>query len=181
MNTEAFKIFSFEQTRDSSTYIERIGEPIEFHAVIGLISLKFQILEDNITSKLIEMIGLSKEIGMILTAELSFKNKAHLFSSLCNHLKDSHRFNYLRGYEDVEISSFVKAFFKCEEMRNKILHSSIKVDYMSKKILRKKITAKARQGLKTVEEVVDISYLMDVADFCGQIDYALDEFFIYFG
>lgn len=33
MNTEAFKIFSFEQTRDSSTYIERIGEPCEFHAV----------------------------------------------------------------------------------------------------------------------------------------------------
>lgn len=171
-------IFDFEKSQDSAGYEERVGPPTELPATIGRITMNFQYLEDRLSEKIIEMTGLNLEIGEIVTCELSFKNKVNLFSSLLHKLKETHYFNFYPGYEEIHMKELIKALFKCEELRNQILHSSIVENYRTKQIIRTKTTSKAKKGLKKINQEVDIPYLFNVADYIGGIEYELREFFI---
>jgi len=173
-------IFDFEKGQDSASYEERVGPPTELHATIGRVTMKFQYLEDRLSEKIIEMIGLDFEIGEIITCELSFKNKVNLFSSLLHKLKETHSFNFYPGYEEIHMRELIKALFKCGELRNQILHSNIVENYRTKQIVRTKTTSKAKKGLTKIHEAVDIPYLFNVADYIGGIEYELREFFIEF-
>lgn len=140
-------LFDFEKNQDTAGYQERIGVPKELPAAIGIISMSFQELENNISKRIIEMIDLRLEIGEIITAELSYKNKVNLFSSLYYERKEKYHFNSLPNYEKEYFNELLKALHKCEEMRNQILHSGIIEKWKTKEIIKTKTTAKAKKGL----------------------------------
>lgn len=173
-------IFDFEKGQDPAGYEERVGPPTELPATIGRITMNFQYLEDILSEKIVQMTGLDSEIGEILTCELSFKNKVNLFSSLLHKLKETHSFNFYPGYEEIHKKELIKALFKCEELRNQILHSSMVENYRTKQIVRTKTTSKAKRGLTKIHQEVDIPYLFNVADYIGGIEFELDQFFIEF-
>ncbi|MBQ4820276.1 hypothetical protein [Aquimarina sp. MMG016] len=114
--------FNFEETSSSSDYGKTYDFPSELQAAIGLISMNFQSLEDSITDTIIEKLNVDREIGEIITAELSFKNKVNLLASLLHKTKDKH---HLDDDPDFDLNTYHKkiigAFFKCEELRNQTL------------------------------------------------------------
>lgn len=173
-------VFSFEKNQDTDGYEDRVGPPEELPAVIGLICLNFQSLEDELVKRIIQMLDLEQEIGEIVTSELSYKNLLNLFSSLYHKLKIDFHFNAIPNYEEGYFKALLKALYKCDEMRNQILHSTIIQNWQTKKIVRKKITSKAKSGLKKIEHDVDIPYLFNVADYIGCMQMEVDQFFIDF-
>nr|WP_298996624.1 hypothetical protein [uncultured Allomuricauda sp.] len=169
---------SFDNTRDSSSYEERVGTPDELSAVMGRITMNFQYLENRIEKIITEQfLDLEKDIGMILTAELSFKNKVNLFASLFYKINTPRRFNLVKDYELEHFKLLIKAVYRCEELRNTILHSNISKNWKSKEIIRTKTTAKSKKGLSVVNEVVDIPYLFDVSDYMNQVEFNLRDSF----
>ncbi|NIJ46650.1 hypothetical protein FHR24_003145 [Wenyingzhuangia heitensis] len=171
-------MLDFDKSRDKSSYEERVGLPDELSAVMGRITMNFQYLEDCIDHIITEIfLGLDSEIGIIITAELSFKNKVNLFASLYYKLSSKRKFNLT---EDLELEHFkylVKALFKCEELRNQILHSNISMNWKTNQIERIKKTSKAKSGLKIIKETLNIPYLFDVSDFMNQIVVELEQSF----
>lgn len=177
---EKYKVdlFDFENNQDSASYAERVGPPEELPAVIGLISINFQHLDDTLSSFITRMTNVEDEIGSIITSELSFRNKQNLFASLYYQQKDEFEFNTFPGNEAEYFKELLKALNKCEEFRNKILHSTIIKDYESDKIKRIKITAKSKKGLTLVNQDIDIPYLFNISDSIISMQMELEEFFI---
>jgi len=173
-------VFNFEKNQDPAGYEERVGSPEELPAVIGLISLNFQDLENELSKRIIQMLELEHDIGEIITAELSFKNLINLFSSLYHRLKDKYHFNSLPNYEKGYFKELLKALYKCEELRNQILHSTIIRNWKTKEIVRRKTTSKAKVGLKKTESEIDIPYLFNVSDYIISMTMEVDQFFIEF-
>ncbi|MDX8338690.1 hypothetical protein SLH46_05820 [Draconibacterium sp. IB214405] len=175
------RVFSFEKNQDPTNYEERVGPPEALPAVIGRISMNFQSLEDELSIRIIQLLNIDKEIGEIITAELSFKNKVNLFASLYYKLKARFEFTIMvRNYEDEYFKELIKALNRCEEFRNQILHSSIIKDWSTKQIFRTKTTAKAKKGLNKINQQVDIPYLFNVADYIIGMLMELENFFIDF-
>ena len=181
MNTreeyEKFVNNTFRPVTDTSTYEDRIGQPEELPAVIGLISMKFSYLEDTLSNTIIKMLQLDDDRGHIITAELSFRVKVNVFASLYQKLKANFFFNAFPDFEEEYFKELVIALNKCEEMRNQVLHSSFTQSYLDKtKIIRTKVTAKQKSGLRKAKEETNIVNLFNIADFIGQVEFELDEF-----
>ena len=138
--------------------------------------MKFSYLEDTLSNTIIKMLQLDSERGNIITAELSFKIKVNVFSSLYHKLKDNYYFNTFPNFEDEYFKELVKGLNKCEELRNQTMHSTFTQDYLNSLILRKKITAKQKKGLNITEEKTNIINLFNIADYIGGVEFALDEF-----
>lgn len=172
--------FSFENNQETTSYEGRVGPPDELSAVIGRISINFQVLEDEISYRIIQLLDVEKEIGEIVTSELSFRNKVNLFASLYYKVKDKYHFNTIENYEDGYFKELIKAFLKCEEFRNQILHSTIIKEWNTNQIIRKKTTAKATRGLNKITHNIDIPYLFNIADYIISMSIELEEFFIFF-
>ena len=175
------EVFDFEKNQDPTNFEGRSGPPEELPAVIGMISLNFQELEEEIEKRIIQMAQVEVKIGKIITAELSFRNKINLFASLHYHLKDSYHFNSLPDYETGYFKELLKALTKCEELRNQMLHSTIKKDWKTKRIERKKVTAKAKKGLTEINQQVEIPFLYNISDYIISMRMELETFFIDFG
>tara|TARA_R110002050_G_scaffold86167_2_gene183398 strand:- start:780 stop:1331 length:552 start_codon:yes stop_codon:yes gene_type:complete len=170
---------NFDKSRDESTYEERVGKPDELSAVMGRITMKFQSLENAIDKIIIErLLEIDEEIGTIITAELSYKNKVNLFASLYYKFNKTKAYNFLKGYENEHFKLLLRALYKSEDLRNQILHSNIWNNWKTNEIVRTKKTSKSKSGLKIVNQVVDIPYLFDVSDFMGQVEYNLEECFL---
>ena len=186
MNTfEDYKkdIFDFEyfNSKAKEDFFERLGEPEELDAAIGLISVSFSDLEEEISKAITRMLNISDELGDIVTCELSFKIKVHIFSSIIHHLKKSFHFNTVPNHEDEYYHELVKALFKCEELRNKIIHSSYIRDIENNtKHMRTKKTAKAKRGLIETKETFKISHLINIYDFIVSMKMEIDDFYIGF-
>lgn len=172
-------MLDFDKSRDESSYEERVGEPDELSAVMGRITMNFQYLEDRIDKIIIEnLLEIDDEIGTIITAELSYKNKVNLFASLYYKLSKNKNFNFVKGLESEHFKQLLKALFKCEELRNQILHSNISRNWKTNEITQTKITSKSKNGLKISKQTLSIPYLFDVSDFMNLIEYSLRECFI---
>ena len=173
-------IFSFEKNQDPTDYEGRVGPPEALPAVIGLISMNFQSLDDELSNRIIQLLNIEHEIGEIITSELSYKNKVNLFASLHHKLKDKYHFNSIKNFEDGYFKELIKALYRCEEFRNQILHSTIIKDWKTKQIVRKKTTAKANRGLNKINQQLDIPFLFNVADYIISMVMELEDFFIDF-
>lgn len=173
-------VFSFEKNLDPAGFEERVGPPDELSATIGRITMNFQHLEGELKERIIQMLELDQEKGQIVVSEMSFKNSVNLFSSLYHSLKKDYTFNGLPNFEDEYFKELLKALSKCEEMRNQILHSTIIKNWKTKEITRKKVTAKAKYGLKITEQNIDIPYLFNVADYIISMSMEVEQFFIDF-
>ena len=57
------------------------------------------------------------------------------------------------------------------------MHSSFTQNYLTRpKIIRRKITAKQKTGLKKIAEETDIIKLFNIADYIGGVEFELDQF-----
>ena len=66
-------------------------------------------------------------------------------------------------------------------MRNQVIHSSFLKNFKTdQKIIRNKISAKAKSGLTEIEEEVSIPYLFDIADHIISKSLLIEDFFIDF-
>ncbi len=60
---------------------------LEIHSVMGRIVVDFNHLEENVSLAIIKLINTDEDIGLIITSELSFRNKLNLLGSLFNKKK----------------------------------------------------------------------------------------------
>jgi len=132
-------------------YEERLGEPEELSSIIGLISIAFNDLEEKISEGISILLNVDKDIGAIITCELSYKMKVNMFSSLVQKLRSKYYFNRMEGdgYNVGYLPAFLKALIQCEELRNKVVHSVFLSDESrgNNKLIRKKATSKGKRGL----------------------------------
>ena len=163
---------------------ERLGESDELSSIIGLISIAFNDLEEKISEGISNLLQSSEEIGPIITSELSYRMKVNIFSSLIQKLRSKYYFNRMQGdgFKEGYLPAFVKALLLCEEQRNKVLHSvSISNRYDGNdKIIRKKVTSKAKRGLVITREKIEIYHLLNIYDFTVSMQMEIDDFFIDF-
>lgn len=175
------KVFDFDANQDPASFEERTGPPKELPAVIGMISMSFQVLENELSQRIGQMLSINKRLGEIVVSELSFRNKLNVFSSLYYELKSRFHFNCIPEYEDEYFRELMKALIKCETLRNQSLHSEYLEELKSNLILRKKSAARIRKGFSTTREPVEISYLYNISDYMICMAMELDQMFIDFG
>ena len=106
---------------------------------IGRVVVYFSLLDEALSFRICSLIGYQNNIGNVITAELSFKQKVNLFSSLFCHLQKTTQ-------EPSELKSLIDRISTAEEERNKILHSLWVVGTSSDMVIRLKATAKRRKG-----------------------------------
>lgn len=155
------------ETCDSVVY--RLGDPEEWDACLGQVVQAFAFLERTISNVIKMMLGVPDDIGDIITAELSYRNKLDMFSSLL-------RYNvkkYKDFDEDIE-TRFRELLSLCSTaggQRNRIIHS----DFAANKF-RLQITAKARHGLQKRKIAMKAKDLLDIADFIASIGMYVESF-----
>lgn len=171
------EIFDFQNSNQPYSYL--IGDPDELSSAIGLISMGFQRLENVLSAFIIEMLDIDIPKGKIIVSELSFTSKVNIFSSLFHLLKDTRHFNFAID-RDKYFKELVKALLRCQDFRNQVMHSTFIENYLNGKIIRQKISAKAKKGLSETIEEIDISHLIDIYDYTVSISMEVEEFFINF-
>jgi hypothetical protein len=131
---------------------------------VGRITVNFATLELYLSFAISGLLGPDQAIGQIVTAELSFKNKLALFSSLFRHKVQVSAKNSHGALPDLE--SLLARLSKCEEARNQVAHSVWLVadDALREEVSRLKITSKQRRGLQHVTEPTTASQLRVIAD-----------------
>lgn len=141
------------------TFQERVGPPDEFDAAMGKIALGFSFLEDTARNMITMLAGADFTVGCIMTAELSFRQKLNVLSSLIKQQLPTLVAADDRAAIEEQCDEVLTLCWRSEELRNTYLHSS----YARQE--RAKMTAKAKHGLRIHVEAVDSGLLLDVADF----------------
>ena len=130
----------------------------DYLKAIGRIVVNFQNVETLLSLCTWSLIGAEQQVGMIITAQLSFSRLCDLFASLVRH-----RFGSSELTDDSD--ALMKRAAQLEEKRNAILHSLWVVDEnQSDKVSRFKITANRLKGLKQQLPAVDVEELNNIAD-----------------
>ncbi len=106
----------------------------------------------------------------IVTAELTFSQKVHMFGSLCRHLNG--------GKEPPELGDMVKRLSLAEEKRNTILHSFWAASPDIGSVTRAKVTAKRRSGLRVQFETMTAEDMEDIAEFLGDLGNDLLNYYV---
>ena len=140
----------------------------QFLMALGLISVNFQCLEKHMEFFAWSLIGEDQEIGQIVTSQISFNRLCDLIGSL---------FRYrARGSGLVkELDGLIKRASEVVEERDRVIHSSWFGDLESS-ILRVKITAKSKTGLKHQYEYTDPDDLLKIGRSIEQVWKDLKEF-----
>lgn len=162
MQQTNWKLFSNFETSPYSLQ-ERGIEVDDFTKSLGLVTIAFADLENNLEKVIHRLLKIQTDTSEILTAELSFKNKVFLATSVMRIEKNLIKSNVHSEYLDLFIDEFSKMLFKCEELRNQLVHS-LYVDYSDKGATRIKVTAKSI-GHQKKEELLETSFVLDVYDF----------------
>jgi hypothetical protein len=180
------ELFDFEgfNLRAREGFEERLGEPTELEASIGLISIAFNNLDAKISDGITKLLNVGGQIGKVVTSELSFKIKLNLFSSLITELRTTYYFNRLEGegFSENYQREFIKSLSKCEELRNRVMHSVFVRQYIGGqlKTQRLKTTARAKRGLIEMTEDLEIHNLLNIYDFIVSMEMEIGDFFIDF-
>jgi len=130
--------------------------PARHRQEIGSITVNFALLEHMIEFSIWELITKDQFVGQIITAELSFRNRIALLSSLVRHLKeDSETIS--------ELETLLSRALQAEEKRNLITHSDWAAGKTRGTITRFKRTAKISKGLRHQSEETTIADLKRIA------------------
>jgi hypothetical protein len=153
---------------------------------IGHVALGFSHLEDSLNAAVAALLKTDSRAASIVAAEISFKAKVHILSSLVRERAGSREFNC--GTDDpIEVfQELVSLLFRAEELRNQVMHSSwVHLPNVNsilsegrRTIGRRKITAKASRGLSVRAETLSGDDLLDIYDFILNVEYVFDEFFM---
>lgn len=169
---------TFEAIRSlGQTFAERIGPPDECTSALGHVTVAFSWLEESLEQHIASLTQLSASVASVLTAEVSFKTKVSILSSLVRLQPPLRIFNVGAENQADVWSDILKMLSRCEELRNRLSHSRWSLAN-GQKIRRTKITAKARRGIRVSSEELTADYLLDVYDYILNVRWALDEFFL---
>jgi hypothetical protein len=154
-----------------------------FDAAIGRVALSFAWLEDRLSRTIGQLLKLDGPSTGAVTAEMSFRNKVHLFASLVRLQVGQEHFNLGSDNPQQYVHELVTACFQCEELRNTVMHSSWSRASHESAISRRrtKTTAKASRGLHTHEEDITAGDILDMYDYMIYIEYELTEFMATYG
>lgn len=164
--------------RSGDSFEDRVGVPEAFDAAIGHVAMAFSYIEDTLSESIGELLRIDSRSTAAVTAEMSFRNKVHLFASLVRLQLEHVQFNVGTLDPQAYLGELIGACFKCEEMRNSVMHSSWSVEGMTSgtKRRRKKITAKATRGVHTHEEELTAGDVLDIYDYTIYVATMIDEF-----
>ena len=168
---------SFEDIQAlGQTFVERIGPPDECVAALGHVTVGFSWLEKSLENHIATLAHLPPAMAPALTAEMSFKTKVSVLSSLIRFQPPIRAFNC--GIEDPSDvwDDILKMLSACEQHRNRLIHSHWGCKN-GEKIQRTKTTAKAAHGIRVSSEVLTSYYLLDVYDYILNVDCILNDFF----
>src|ERR1043166_3262614 len=170
--------FSFQDINSlKQTFEKRIGLPDECTSALGHVVIGFSWLEESLSDHIATLAQLSGHIAPAVTAELSFKTKVSVLSSLVRPKLSLRCFNVGSDEPEDVWNDIVKMLFASEELRNKLLHSHWSLA-LGEVIFRRKTTVKASHGVRVAEEEHSAAYLLDAYDFILNVKMVLDEFFI---
>lgn len=162
--------FYEEFSPSGQSYNERTGPPRAGEAAIGAVTVNFADLDETIAGAIALLLKREKAVGVIVTAEMSFKNKVHLMSALTRHDVATGAWKPI-GLEASEVlPELVAICFKAEELRNGVVHTSWDGAH------RRKRTAKAK-GLKEQRLPGDSGSILDVSDYISYVVMMVDQFF----
>lgn len=156
----------------SGCSFKEMTEPSELNSAVGSLTMNFSVLEDELSSAVICLLGTKIEEGLAVTSEMSFKAKLNVFSSLMNK-------NYESGdyaFSQSEFHDLLAMCTKSEELRNRLLHSSWVHDHVKKEVRRRKLSAKVRRGFRHEEEALTSGQVLDIADYIIYTAISVDEF-----
>lgn len=136
---------------------------------IGKITVVFGLIEDSLSEiigRIITVGGRIRELGTIVTAELSFKQKISVLTSLLHLALD-------KDNEAIKQFDRIKPLlFDAEQKRNVVVHSVWAKDEESADphgVLRIKSTAKSRHGLRTDYISMSLDDLRQTTDSLGNV------------
>lgn len=146
--------------------------PSELTAALGTLAANFSLLDDELSSALICVLGVNVEKGLALTSEMSFKAKLNVFSAI---MKAEIRIGGM-PFSGEDLDDLVTMCVKSEEFRNRLLHSSWVHDHAKREVRRRKLTTKIGSGFKHVEEPLTPGQILDIADYIVYTAVSVDEF-----
>ena len=139
---------------------------------MGQITVNFAELETILSFGIWNLIVIPDlKLGQTITAELSFKQKVHLFASL-----------YRRTFNDslasLELESLLKKIWEAEKKRNVITHSywGTQNNRSAQTIIRLKMTAKQKHGFTLQTQNMSAEELKRVAQFIDNVKNELMKF-----
>lgn len=156
---------------------ERVGLPKATYAALGHVVVGFSWLER--TAKKMINIVLFNNVGdaKIITSEMSYKNTIACLSSLVKQrIKDGYCFNCGNENQEEMWSDIVKMLYTCEELRNKLMHSEW-MTYKAERLIARKVSGKAKTGLRESANEYSASGLFDIYDYFLCVGCELEQFF----
>ena len=100
------------------------GSPTNLPEALGAVILNFNELDNQLATSIGYLLQQGDRIGLIVTAELSYKNKVNLLASLFRECAPKSR-NLDR------LGEIAKLCFTAEQLRNQAIHSSWQQDLSS--------------------------------------------------
>ncbi len=140
----------------------------EILSEIGKITIAFNLIENSLSEIIVKIVTVGnrkRELGTIITAELSFKQMVSTLSSLLL---------FTLGKNNIYVTQFdhiTKLLYKAEQERNIVVHSvwAAKSDSASPDdVIRIKTTAKYKKGLRNDFINMNLDELCKITDLIGE-------------
>jgi len=136
---------------------------------LGQISADFQILEDVISSFILDLMGAEPDVSEIITSELSFRKLIDLLGALFKHQVRNER-------KIVEMQRLLARANAVEQKRNAIIHSAWTWGKTDGTITRIKTTAKQKHGLRVQAVEMNEAMLKRIADEIAELSADISDF-----
>lgn len=150
-------------------------ETVSGAEALGNVVIGFADLEEQLAVGVSFLIGRTDLIGSIVTSELSFKLKLHIFSSLFRAARPN-------SENHAQMEDLIAAFGEAEQIRNPMIHSSWWQDFETIQMTRRKRSAKMSRGYRTDEEQLTPWQIQSFAHHLGYLGFIIDELlYIEFG
>jgi hypothetical protein len=151
------------------------GEVSNGAEALGNVAIAFADLEEQLALSISFLIGRTDAIGAILTAELAFKTKLHIFASLFRLVRPN-------SPNMQQVEELTAALDEAEPLRNQIIHSSWQHDIETVNLKRRKRSAKMSRGYRIDEQSLTPLQIQSVAYHFSYLAFSIDELlYIEFG
>jgi hypothetical protein len=167
--------YFIKEFKYSGNSFSEMTSPSELNSAIGSLAANFSLLDDEISSALICVLGISIQKGLALASEMSFRAKLNVFSAL---MGAELRVGGGMSFSSEDLEDLVAMCVKSEEFRNRLLHSSWIHDHAKREIRRRKLATKISTGFKHTEEPLTPGQILDIADYVVYTAVSVDEFIL---
>ena len=159
------------------SFRERIGEPDEVSAALGLIAINFQELEETLAAAIARRLGAEARKARTVSAELSFSRRLNLLAALARDERSVMGTPDSYSSKDDELGQLIALCAQAEDLRNQYIHSVWPArHYEGTRAVRIKRTAK-RRGFREVNQEVTAGQLLDVAEYIAYVCTMVEQFF----